>query len=84
MKCILMTIGLFSLFHTVLSVKCYYCNHPQFDFNDLQCTHPLQVDCLRGTVCAKNFNNQKKVKYCAVENTCQGDEFTVSENGVDY
>ena len=87
MKFILISVGIFSIFHTVLSLKCYNCNHPQFDFNDKQCAHPTQVECQSGEVCGKAFTNSHGeifvAKGCNPENTCRGDEFTVNVKGID-
>ena len=87
MKFALMTIGLFSIFHAVFSLKCYSCNAPEFDFNDKQCTHITQVECHYGAVCAKMssyVNGENYVaKGCRFENSCQGDEFTENIEGVD-
>ena len=85
MKFVLMTIGLLSIFHAVSSLKCYYCNHPQFDYNDLQCTHQTQIDCPQGTACAKSFSKDRVMKYCIVENTCPvlDETFTVRSEGVE-
>ena len=80
-----MTIGLFSIFHAVLSLECYSCNNPEFDYNDLNCTHPTPFHCPRGSVCAKsfiNYNGEKFVtKYCARREICKVAEFTVNVTG---
>ena len=86
MKFILISVGIFSIFHTVLSLKCYNCNHPQFDFSDVQCAHPTQVECQSGEVCGKanSYGEMFVAKGCEPENTCRpGDEFTESAKGVD-
>ena len=87
MKFVLMTIGLFSIFHAVLSLKCYKCNDPEFNFNDWQCLQPTQVECQNGQVCGKatgNVNGKTIVsKTCYPEKVCKSfdEPFAVNENG---
>ena len=89
MKFVLMTIGTFSIFHAVLSLKCYNCNHPKLDFNDLQCTKPTQVECQNGQVCAKataNLYGENIVTTgCDPEVFCTAfdETFTLNINGID-
>ena len=86
MKFVLMTIGLFSIFHAVLSLKCYSCNYPKTDYDEMLCTHPTQVECRNGAVCGKATTNlygeTLVIKHCKQENTCLGDEITVNVDGV--
>ena len=85
MKFVLMTIGIFSIFHAVSSRECYRCNVP-LDKNDPGCTHPEQFSCGIGMGCAKTTSYENGVKYvgkyCVVKERCFS-EFTLKIKGVD-
>ena len=95
MKFLLIYFGLFSIFNISQSLKCYNCNYPHFDFDDLSCEHPTQVYCQAGSVCGKVTSHQYEgnssfsfeikvvIKTCTIEDFCQGNEFTMNKDGVD-
>ena len=84
MKIILMSIGLFSLFQTGLSTRCYSCNAESLNFNDLQCNHPEQVLCDYDFICAKLSHTIVVIRGCIKQSNCKAKEFTFTgKNGTD-
>ena len=88
MKFIVRSIGIISIFHAVVSLKYYSCNHPQPDYNDMLCTLPTQVECQNFEVCAEAtaslYGKNAVAKGCDAESFCKAfdEPFTFNVNGV--
>ena len=73
MKFIIILIGIFTLFHAVLTLKCYHCNFPDPDRNDPNCTNYEVVECVKDHYCAENGLNIVS-KLCEPDYICDRSE----------